>query len=143
MFVGLNFMTMMNASSQMDTVQLDEGPSRKDSIESSFPFLSDTVKLTEAKILPYKNYASFKQAFINLEPVTGQVDGSLIINQQLINKQLDMGITPEMDAQSNYTTRYVQNLIRPQGFLFFSNEPGKGLSAVIPMIRKITGNEKK
>jgi hypothetical protein len=141
MFVGLNFITMMNASSQLDTARLGERIPGNDSAALSNPLLSDTVRLGEAKIRPFKDYASFKQAFINLEYSAVQVD-SLFVIQQLIKKQLDMGITPEMDAQSNFTYRYVQNLIRPQGFIFFSSEPGKGLP-VIPLIRKIMGKGEK
>jgi len=141
MFACLSFMALMNASAQFDTARLRERSPEKGSIASSNPFKPDTLELREAEIRPFKDYASFKQAFITLEHHPGQKD-SLAIKEQLIRKQLDLGITPEMDAQSNFNNNYVQSLIRPQGLIFFSSEPGKGLP-VIPLIRKILGREKK
>jgi hypothetical protein len=141
MFIVFNFLTMFNASSQLDTARFGKETPGNDSSALLNPFLSDTVSLREAKIRPFKDYSSFKQAFINLEPGTSQMD-SFISKKQLIKKQLEMGITPEMDAQSRFTHTYVQVHKQPQGIAFFSTEPGKGLP-VIPLIRKITGRGKK
>lgn len=141
MFVGLNFLAKINGFSQVDNKPVGEVFPGNDSAAFSNPLLSDTVRLGEAKIRPFKDYASFKQAFITFEPGSGQID-SLANIQELIKNQLDMGITPEMDAQSRFTNSYVRNLNQPQGLVILSNKPGKGLP-VIPLIRKLTGKEKK
>jgi len=95
----------------------------------------DTVFLGEAVILPYKNYESFKYAFINLE-IDRQLENNLISKGLMISKQIEMGVNPDMDAFANYRNKYTYNLIQPNGVVLFSTVPGKGIP-IIPVIRKL------
>jgi len=113
--------------------------SSQDSIAKLIHFTQDTVFLGEAVIRPYRNYESFKRAFINLE-IDKQLENDMISKGQMIRKQIEMGANPDMDAFSNYRNRYTYNLIRSNGVVLFSTEPGKGVP-LIPLIKKMV-NEK-
>jgi hypothetical protein len=142
LFVISSSVAVVGLSAQTTTPSRGEqDPESWDSIATSLPLSKDTVLLKEAEIRPFKDYASFKQAFITLE-LDQQRGDSVTENEDVIKKQLDMDITPDMDAQSNFNNNYVQNLIRPQGLIFLSTEPGKGLP-VIPLIRKMFRIKKK
>jgi hypothetical protein len=110
-------------------------PSGRDSMPKPAQWPQDTVVLHEAIIRPYKNYESFKQAFISLE-TDKQLKNSMIRKGQLMRKQLEMSSNPDMDALSNFRNRYTYSLIRSNGFVLFSTEPGKGVP-IISFIRKI------
>ena len=112
-----------------------KNPSDQDSITKPFQWRHDTVVLGEAVILPYKNYESFKQAFINLE-TDKQLEYNMINNWKRVNKQIEIGVNPDMDAFANYRNKYTYNLIRSDGFILFSSVPGKGIP-LIPLIKKI------
>ena len=99
----------------------------------------DTVILDEAVIHPYNDYASFRQAFLELDP-DQKMEQDMTFKSQIIMKQIKLGVNPDMDAFANYRNRYTYNLIRTNGFILFSSEPGKGIP-VIPIIRKALGKE--
>ena len=111
------------------------GLSRQDSIAMLKLINQDTVFLNEAVILPYKNYESFKYAFINLE-IDRQLENNVIVKGQIIRKQIEMGVNPDMDAFANYRNKFTYNLIRSNGVVLFSTVPGKGIP-LVPLIRKI------
>ncbi len=92
-------------------------PSGRDSIAKPIQWKQDTVVLDEAVILPYNNYESFKQAFINLE-TDKQLEFNMINNWKLVSKQIEMGVNPDMDAFANYRNKFTYNLIRWIYFVF-------------------------
>jgi hypothetical protein len=59
----------------------------------------------------------------------------MISKGQMIRKQIEMNANPDMDAFANYRNIYTYKLIRSDGFVIFSTEPGKGLP-LIPLIKK-------
>jgi len=63
--------------------------------------LNDTIKLTEVKIFPWKSYAEFKVAFINLELPDDDIQRAYK-NIALIKAQLNMDFEP--DANLSYKT---------------------------------------
>lgn len=109
--------------------------SRQDSISMLIQLKQDTIFMDEAVILPYKNYESFKYAFINLE-IDKQLGNNMISKGQMIRKQIEMNANPDMDAFANYRNIYTYKLIRSNGFVIFSTEPGKGIP-IIPLIKKV------
>jgi hypothetical protein len=109
--------------------------SSQDSISKLIHLTYDTVFLDEAVIRPYKNYESFKRAFVNLE-IDKQLENDMISKGQMIRKQIEMGANPDMDAFANYRNRFTYNLIRSNGVVLFSTEPGKGVP-LIPLIKKM------
>ena len=63
--------------------------------------LNDTIKLAEVKIFPWKSYAEFKVAFINLELPDDDIQRAYK-NIALIKAQLNMDFEP--DANLSYRT---------------------------------------
>ena len=54
----------------------------------------------------------------------------------IVQQQIRMGVTPEMNAYENFRNQVTYNLIRPQGFVIISSTPNHG---VLPLIRKAMG----
>jgi hypothetical protein len=100
-------------------------------------FYPDAIMLGEAVILPYKTYAEFKRAFLDLDN-NREAMQTAKKNTEIIQKQILLGVTPKMDAYENFRNRYTYNLIRPPGFVIISTNPNQG---VLPLIRKAMGKE--
>ncbi len=105
-------------------------------VQRSLPnSLPDAILLDEAVILPYKTYAEFRQAFLNHDNQTAGATQAKK-NMDIVQQQINLGVTPEMNAYENFRNRVTYNLIRPQGFVIISTSPNQG---IVPLIRKVTG----
>ena len=140
LYAVFSCLAFINSAAQILFPHLNEmDTASQDSTTAPMLLQPDTVVLREAVVLPYKDYASFKQAFINLE-YDPQTANNMISKGQMIKNQIKSGVNPEMDAYTNYRDKYTYNLIRPSAFVILSTEPGKGIP-VFPLIKKILGKE--
>lgn len=140
LFLVFFYLIIQKFSAQSVSLPINEAdPSSLDSIKSSILLKQDTLILDEAIIHPYKDYASFRQAFLELD-CDHKVEQDMTFKSQIIRNQIKLGVNPDMDAFANYRNRYTYNLIRTNGFILFSSEPGKGIP-VGPIIRKVLGKE--
>lgn len=72
--------------------------------------LNDTIQLAEVKIFPWKSYAEFKVAFINLELPDDDIQRAYK-NIALIKAQLNMDFEPDANlSYRNYMRQENQNL---------------------------------
>lgn len=123
------------ATAQVDSDPLPEPDSIIQEGADTAGLYPDAIMLGEAVILPYKTYAEFKRAFLAHETHT-EATQTVLKNAQIIQQQILLGVTPEMDAYGNFRNRVTYNLIRPQGFVIISSNPNQG---VLPLIRKVMG----
>jgi hypothetical protein len=99
--------------------------------------IPDTFEIGEAVILPYKTYADFKRAFVNMgeSPAANETAKK---NMIIVQDQILKGISPEMNSYENYRNRYTYNLLRPEGIIIISTNPHQG---VVPLIKKALGKD--
>jgi len=123
------------ATAQVDSDPLPEPDSINQEGVDTAGLYPDAIMLGEAVILPYKTYAEFRRAFLAHETHT-VASQTVNKNARIIQQQILLGVTPEMDAYENFRNRVTYNLIRPPGFVIISTNPNQG---VLPLIRKIMG----
>ena len=120
--VVLFLLLAANTNGQTDSTHLPVtdsiGPAQR-SLPTSLP---DAILLDEAVILPYKTYAEFRQAFLNHDSQSEGVQQAQK-NAGIVQQQIRMGVTPEMNAYENFRNMVTYNLIRPQGFVIISSNP--------------------
>lgn len=78
--------------------------------------LNDTIQLAEVKIFPWKSYAEFKVAFINLELEDKDMQRAQK-NIALIKAQLNMDFEPDADLSYKYAMRQQYNDLYYKGQL--------------------------
>lgn len=128
------FLPGLYGQSEIDTVSRDTV--LKDRIDLLL-VIPDTFELGEAIILPYKTYAEFRRAFVNLEENSAPKETAKN-NMEIVQDLILSGVSPEMNSYENYRNRYTYNLLKPGGIIIFSTNPHQG---IVPLIKKAMGKD--
>lgn len=129
------FLIELYGQNETDTMKIADSVVQ-DRIDLSI-IIPDTFEIGEAIILPYKTYAEFKRAFVNMggSPAANETAKK---NMIIVQDQILKGVSPEMNAYENYRNRYTYNLLKPDGIIIISTNPHQG---VVPLIKKVLGKE--